>query len=76
MKIGVTSIFLSALVLAPATVHAYIDPGTGSVVTTAILGFFAAISYTLRRYFYRIKDAFTRENHKVEASADRSPSES
>ena len=35
---------------------AYIDPGTGSVVTTAILGFFAAIGYTMRKYFYRLKD--------------------
>ena len=39
--------------------HAYIDPGTGSVVTTAILGFFAAIAYTFRKYMYRIKDAIT-----------------
>lgn len=38
---------------------AYIDPGTGSVVTTAILGFFAAIAYTFRKYFYRMKDFFS-----------------
>ncbi len=38
---------------------AYIDPVTGSVVTTAILGFFAAIAYTFRKYFYRIKDFFS-----------------
>jgi O-antigen/teichoic acid export membrane protein len=41
--------------------HAYIDPGTGSVVTAAVLGFFAAIAYTVRKYFYRIKDAFSRK---------------
>lgn len=39
--------------------HAYIDPGTGSVVTTAILGFFAAIAFTARKYLYRIKDLFS-----------------
>lgn len=36
--------------------YAYIDPGTGSVVTTAIIGFFAALAYTARKYFYRLKD--------------------
>ncbi|MEQ8860767.1 MAG: hypothetical protein RIC56_19150 [Pseudomonadales bacterium] len=36
--------------------HAYIDPGTGSVITTAVLGFFAAIAYTFRKYMYRLKD--------------------
>ena len=51
---------------------AYIDPGTGSVVTTAILGFFAAIGYTMRKYFYRIKDMLTgkpkeKENAKRDA---------
>lgn len=39
--------------------YAYIDPGTGSVVTTAILGFFAAIAYTFRKYMYKIKDMFS-----------------
>jgi len=47
------------LVAMAGTAHAYIDPGTGSVVTTAILGFFAAIGYTARKYFYRVKDMIT-----------------
>jgi hypothetical protein len=42
------------LVAQPA--EAYIDPGTGSAVTAAILGFFAAVAYTFRKYLYRIKD--------------------
>ena len=35
---------------------AYIDPGTGSVVTAAIIGFFAAAAYTVRKYFYKLTD--------------------
>ena len=56
-------ILLAVAVLAAMTgqAHAYIDPGTGSVVTAAVLGFFAAIAYTVRKYFYRIKDAFSRK---------------
>jgi hypothetical protein len=76
MKHTLTTACLLTAALAPATVHAYIDPGTGSVVTTAILGFFAAIGFTLRRYYYRIKDVFTGENRAAKESADPSTRES
>jgi hypothetical protein len=46
------TIFFACMV-APA--YAYIDPGSGSVLTSAIIGFFAAIAYTTRKYFYKIK---------------------
>ncbi len=37
-------------------VYAYIDPGSGSVLTSAIIGLFAAVGYTVRKYFYKIID--------------------
>ena len=52
---GHAMLVLLVLVL-PAPAHAYVDPGTGSVITTAILGLFAAVAYTFRKYMYRIKD--------------------
>jgi hypothetical protein len=52
-KFIISAIFVFA---STAKAYAYIDPGTGSVVTTAILGLFAAIGYTFRKYMYRIKD--------------------
>lgn len=42
---------------ATAPAYAYIDPGSGSVLATAVIGFFAAIGYTCRKYFYKAKDA-------------------
>ncbi len=39
----------------PTIAFAYVDPGSGSVIVTTILGFIAAIAYTFRKYFYRIK---------------------
>ncbi len=42
--------------------HAYIDPGSGSIAMTAILGFIAAIAYTSRKYFYRLKNLFKKNN--------------
>jgi hypothetical protein len=56
--IGLLTLVFFALTTGDA--HAYIDPGTGSVVTTAILGFFAAIAYTCRKWFYRIVDLVRR----------------
>ena len=41
--------------LAPSVCYAYVDPGSGSVIVTAILGFIAAIGYTSRKYFYKFK---------------------
>jgi hypothetical protein len=34
--------------------YAYLDPASGAAATSAILGFFAAILYTARKYFHRI----------------------
>ena len=56
------SIILSAIifwvsVIEPA--YAYVDPGSGSVIITTILGLFAAIGYTFRKYFYKMKRLFT-----------------
>ena len=49
------------LVYAGATsdAAAYIDPGSGGAIITGILGFFAAVAYTTRKYWYRLKRAFT-----------------
>ncbi len=37
------------------TAFAYIDPGSASVLITAILGFFGAIVYTFRKAFYKLR---------------------
>lgn len=64
------AIFLGAAVN-PA--FAYIDPGTGSILTSAILGGFAALSYTMRSQFYRLKEALAARSRKRSAeSADSS----
>lgn len=62
MKDRLTQIFassfcmlLSALALMPTAAHAYVDPGSGSVILTTILGVLAAISYTFRKFFYNLK---------------------
>ena len=35
--------------------YAYVDPGSGSVIVTTILGFIAAVGYTFRKFFYNLR---------------------
>lgn len=53
-------------VIEPA--HAYVDPGSGSVIVTTILGVIGAIGYTLRKYLYRLKRLVT--GQKADADSD------
>ncbi len=39
--------------------HAYIDPGSGSAIMGAIVGFIVAISLALKTYWYKLKALFT-----------------
>ena len=55
---AVQVLLISNLVF-PGTAYAYVDPGSGGVIVTTILGFIAAIGYTFRKYFYKIKRMFT-----------------
>jgi hypothetical protein len=43
---------------------AYLDPGSGAAITSAILGFFAAITFTLRKYFHKLMRLVTRQAAK------------
>jgi hypothetical protein len=54
---------LTLLVL-PGAAHAYVDPGSGSVIVTAILGTIGAIGYTFRKFFYRLKGVFRTKDAK------------
>ncbi len=70
MFLRIAALALAVLIISTSNAYAYIDPGTGSVATTAIIGFFAAAGYTLRKYFYRMKDMFSSKSSKS-TSTDR-----
>ena len=50
MKIKNTLLLFLILIIT-TDAHAYIDPGSGGALISAILAFFAAIVYTLKKYF-------------------------
>jgi hypothetical protein len=39
---------------------AYLDPSTGSMILSAIVGIFATVSLALKTYWYRLKALFRR----------------
>lgn len=45
----------------PTTAHAYIDPGSGSVVISTLIGIAAATAYTFKKYFYKLKRLFRKD---------------
>ena len=57
-------------VLSPGIAHAYVDPGTAGFLVTTILGFLAAVGYTLRSYLHRMKRWFFRKKADAEDDAE------
>jgi len=50
-----------SLMLMPVTALAYLDPTTGSMLISAIVGLFASLVLAIKTYWYRIKTIFTRK---------------
>ena len=53
-----------SLLSLPGTAHAYIDPGSGSAIMSAIIGFFVVIGLTVKSFWYKIKSRFIRNKDK------------
>ena len=51
------------LAVSPAA-FAYLDPSTGSMVVSAIVGIFASIALAVKTYWYKIKSWFRRDGNK------------
>lgn len=45
---------------------AYIDPGSGSAILSAIIGAIVAISLTIKTYWYKLKSFFSRKGNDTE----------
>lgn len=46
------------LTLLSSPAHAYIDPGSGSAIMGAIVGFFVAVGLAVKTYWYKLKALF------------------
>ena len=66
-----SSLALLILLVSPGT-FAYLDPSTGSMVVSAIVGILASIALALKTYWYRIK-GFLRRDDKQDTSVQQPP---
>ena len=66
-RLVVRQISLLLILLFPASAFAYVDPGSGSVIVTTVLGLFAAIGYTFRKYYYKVKRMITAKKTEEES---------
>ena len=71
-----TFVFVVLLVaFIPSQAHAYIEPGSGSAIISAIIGLIAAVALGLKTYAYKIKSLFglggPGETGKPDGSADK-----
>ena len=59
------------LLLSPPA-FAYLDPSTGSMVVSAIVGIFASIALAVKTYWYKIKGFFRRDDTPDSSSQESS----
>ena len=60
-------LFISAAVFVfPADAHAYIDPGAGAALITAVLGFVGAAGLIVRKYWGKLQSLFSRSDRSSE----------
>ena len=71
-RISTPGLLLIAAVLlsTPVAAFAYLDPSTGSMVVSAIVGIFASIALAVKTYWYRIKALFRRDKKDDTAAQD------
>ncbi|VAW40511.1 hypothetical protein MNBD_GAMMA01-2261 [hydrothermal vent metagenome] len=63
-------VLLIALLLVSMQAKAYIDPGSGSAIMSAIIGFFVAIGLAVKTYWYKIKGFFSGNKKTSEQQKD------
>ena len=52
------TLLLAAVLLFAPPAHAYLDPGTGSMILSALIGVVAAVALALKMFWYRIVGRF------------------
>ena len=59
LKNTINITLIISLVLWGQPAMAYIDPGSGSAIMSAIIGFFVAVGLAVKTYWYKLKSIFT-----------------
>lgn len=70
MKKIILTIPVTVIVLWAAPAMAYLDPGSGSAIMSAIIGLFVAIGLTIKTYWYKFKSLFKAKKTAKESGSD------
>jgi len=62
----------SVLITIATPAMAYIDPGSGSAIMSAVIGFFVAVGLAVKTYWYKIKSFFSGKKGDEAAKTDKS----
>lgn len=57
-KLDILVAFGLSLATLSSTANAYLDPSTGSMILSAIVGLFATVVLAVKTYWYRLKNFF------------------
>ena len=60
LRYGLLVAAVGAVLIAPRTAHAYVDPGSAGFIIVSILSFLAAIGYVVRAFFSRLRERLLR----------------
>ena len=74
MKAINQTILILYIILLPSNAYAYLDPGSGSFILQAIIGFLAALSASFIYYWTKVKNFFLKlfkKNNNDEKSENR-----
>ena len=69
-SITIDLLIIICILLFSSNVNAYIDPGTGSLLLQGLIAGIAAGLYTIKLYWYRIKNFFTRGEEDLDVDPD------
>jgi len=61
---------IAVLLLLSAPAHAYLDPSTGSMIISAIVGLFASIALAVKTYWYKLKALFRKTPREAGTEPD------
>ena len=64
------SFFLFVAIVFPVTAHAYLDPGTGSIILQGLIAAIAAGLVVIKTYWYKIKTFFGKKDAKTLADEE------
>jgi multisubunit Na+/H+ antiporter MnhC subunit len=64
------TLMLVSLLMLAVPAHAYLDPSTGSMILSAIVGLFATLALAVKTYWYKLKSLFRHDDDKKSRSAE------